>query len=85
MLSRNSRIGMKLFVVYLLFYSGYVLINAVAPQMMERTPLAGVNLAIWYGMALILGAFGLAVLYGLLCRPEDDRHSSSRSSQEEQE
>ena len=77
MLSRNARIGMMLFVVYLLFYSGYVLINAISPQTMEQTPFAGVNLAIWYGMALIFGAFVLAMVYGLVCDPHDDQDTSS--------
>ena len=38
------------------------------PEKMEVTPLAGVNLAIWYGFALIVVALVLALLYGFLCR-----------------
>ncbi|HSG71471.1 MAG TPA: DUF485 domain-containing protein [Planctomycetaceae bacterium] len=79
MLSRNARIGLMLFVVYLLFYSGYVLINAISPQTMEQTPFAGVNLAIWYGMALIFGAFVLAAIYGLVCDPHDDQDASPQN------
>ncbi len=72
MLSRNARIGMMLFVVYLLFYSGYVLINAISPQTMEQTPLAGVNLAIWYGFGLFIAALVLALIYGWLCKPPEN-------------
>ena len=69
--SRNARIGLILFGLYLLLYGGYVLINALAPETMESTPFAGVNLAIWYGMGLIVSAFLMAILYGALCGPDD--------------
>ncbi|MBD3674077.1 MAG: DUF485 domain-containing protein [Planctomycetaceae bacterium] len=72
MQSRNARIGLKLFCVYLLLYGGFVGINTFSPETMEKTPFAGVNLAIWYGMALIIGAFVLALIYGIVCKPEED-------------
>ena len=65
---RRSRIGLVLFAVYLLLYGGFVLLNAFAPEQMETTPLLGINLAILYGVTLILAAFALAMLYGWLCR-----------------
>ncbi|MCA9056298.1 MAG: DUF485 domain-containing protein [Planctomycetaceae bacterium] len=68
MASRNARIGLILFAVYLLFYGGFVGLNAFSPETMESTPVAGVNLAILYGFALIIVAFVLALLYGALCR-----------------
>ncbi|MFT5524714.1 MAG: uncharacterized membrane protein (DUF485 family) [Pirellulaceae bacterium] len=71
MLSRNARIGLVLFVVYLAFYCGFVFISAFRADLMETTPFAGVNLAIIYGFALIVGAFALSMLYGFLCRNED--------------
>jgi uncharacterized membrane protein (DUF485 family) len=66
---RTSRIGLSLFAIYLVFYSGFVLINALSPETMEVKPLAGVNLAIWYGFALIVAAIALALVYGWACRP----------------
>lgn len=72
MQTRNARIGYILFAVYLVLYGGFVLINAFSPETMESTPFAGVNLAILYGFALIIGAFVLAMLYGVLCKPEDE-------------
>lgn len=71
MLTRNARLGLILFAVYLAFYAGFVLLAAFAPQTMARTPLAGVNLAIWYGFALIAAALALALVYGYLCRPRE--------------
>lgn len=65
---RNARIGRYLFGVYTLFYGGFVLLNAYSPDTMERTPLAGINLAILYGFGLIGLAVFLALLYGWLCQ-----------------
>jgi uncharacterized membrane protein (DUF485 family) len=73
MQSRNARIGLLLFFIYFAVYAGYVLTNAFAPEMMERTPFAGVNLAIWYGMGLIVFALIMALIYGFLCDPHDDQ------------
>jgi uncharacterized membrane protein (DUF485 family) len=70
MANRNARIGLILFVVYLAFYGGFVLLAAFSPATMARTPWAGVNLAIWYGFALIAAALLLALIYGYLCRIE---------------
>ena len=67
--TRNSRIGLWFFAVYLVLYGVFVLLNAFAPQTMEVTPIAGVNLAILYGFGLIIVALVLALLYGWLCRP----------------
>ena len=41
-----------------------------------RADLAGVNLAVVYGFALILGAFVLALAYMILCRAERDDGNS---------
>ena len=70
--TRNSRIGLKLFAFYLLLYGGFVLLNTFSPTTMEATPVAGINVAILYGFGLIVAAFVLALVYGLLCRPAGD-------------
>jgi uncharacterized membrane protein (DUF485 family) len=46
-----------------------VLLAAFSPESMEATPLAGVNVAIWYGFGLIAAALVLALIYGWACRP----------------
>lgn len=66
--TRNARYGLVLFAVYLALYAGFVLINAFAPEQMERTPFAGINVAVLYGAGLIAAAFLLALVYGWLCR-----------------
>jgi uncharacterized membrane protein (DUF485 family) len=70
MTTRNTRLGLWFFGVYLLLYGGFVLLAAFSPESMERTPLAGVNLAIWYGFGLIVAAIVLALVYGWACRRE---------------
>jgi len=67
MAARNARLGLILFGIYLGIYGSFVLINAFAPNLMESTPFAGVNLAILFGFALIIAAFLLSLLYGWLC------------------
>ena len=78
MTNRNSRIGLALFFIYLAFYAGFVLLAAFSPATMQRTLYAGVNLAIWYGFALILAALVLALLYGALCRSSGDLAASNK-------
>ena len=65
--ARNTRQGLVLFAVYLVIYGAYVLLNAFAPGVMERT-LAGVTWSILSGFGLIIAAFVLALVYGWLCR-----------------
>lgn len=66
--AQRSKLGLVLFSVYFALYGGFMLLNAFAPQSMESTPAFGINLAILYGVTLIFAAFGLAMLYGWLCR-----------------
>ena len=70
MQARNSRIGLILFFIYLLLYGGFVFLIALRPDSMDLQPIAGINLAIVYGFVLIVGAFLMAVLYGLLCKTD---------------
>jgi uncharacterized membrane protein (DUF485 family) len=66
--ARNARIGLWLFAVYLLLYGGFMALNAFYPQRMAQPALAGVNLAVTYGLVLIVGAFVLALVYMFLVR-----------------
>ncbi|OYW23491.1 MAG: hypothetical protein B7Z55_03500 [Planctomycetales bacterium 12-60-4] len=69
--ARNSRYGLALFALYFAFYAGFVGLNAFAPSTMAMN-LAGINLAIWYGLGLIIVAMVLAIVYTLLCRRKAD-------------
>ncbi len=76
--SRNARNGMILFVLYLLLYSGFVVLNIFAPSAMARDTIGGVNLAITYGVGLIIAALVLALIYMWTCRGSDAAASSRK-------
>jgi len=65
--SGNARAGLVLFFIYLAFYAGFMGLATFAPQAMGRPALAGVNVAITYGMGLIVGAFVVAAIYMVIC------------------
>ncbi|MEZ6090905.1 MAG: DUF485 domain-containing protein [Pirellulaceae bacterium] len=79
---RNTRIGLILFFVYLLLYGGFVFLNALSPDSMDWQPIEGINLAISYGFVLIIGAFLMALLYGLLCKTERSHDASSMEDEQ---
>lgn len=76
MQQRNAKIGIVLFIIYLLLYAGFVLLSAFAPDVME-TNIAGINLAVWYGLGLIVAAFVMAMLYGFLCGAETPQEAAA--------
>jgi uncharacterized membrane protein (DUF485 family) len=64
----NTALGLKLFSIYTAVYFGYAIVSAFRPDWMANT-VGGVNLAVWSGFVLILGAIAMAALYLWLCRP----------------
>ena len=79
MQSRNARLGLALFFVYLVLYVGFVLLSAFRPDTMEAEVAGGINLAVLYGFGLIFSAVLLALIYGVACKPEDDADTSEAS------
>jgi uncharacterized membrane protein (DUF485 family) len=63
----NARAGLWLFFAYLALYAGFMGLAAFTPQAMGKPVLAGVNLAITYGVGLILGALVVAAIYMWMC------------------
>ncbi len=68
MRTRNARVGLVLFTIYLALYGTFVLVNAFAPRWMDIVVFQGINLAIVSGFGLILTALILSAIYGFLCR-----------------
>lgn len=64
----NARLGLVLFALYLLAYGAFVVINAFWPAIMDQLAFAGLNVAVVYGLGLIIGAFILALVYAWFCR-----------------
>jgi uncharacterized membrane protein (DUF485 family) len=66
--SPNAKLGLALFAVYCLLYLGFMGIAAFKYELFGSTPFGGVNLAILYGMGLIVAALVLALVYMMLCK-----------------
>ena len=64
----KTRLGIRMFILYSLFYASFVAINLLNPLAMAAIVFAGLNLATVYGFALILFALIEALIYDWLCR-----------------
>lgn len=80
--ARNAKIGLLLFAAYFAIYLGYVVLIAFRGETMRWLPWRGINLAILYGLALIVCAFVLSVVYSWLCRHSVKAGSTTRSRHE---
>jgi hypothetical protein len=77
-ISRAARRGLLLFLVYFALYAGFLLLNVFEPEAMQDTVLPlggdwylglhGLNLALVYGLFLIVAAIVLAFCYMHLTR-----------------
>jgi uncharacterized membrane protein (DUF485 family) len=79
-MNRNARLGLRFFAIYAAVYLGFVLLNAFAPETMDQTPLAGINLAVISGLGLIVFALVLSLIYGLMCALDDQDDRADRSA-----
>lgn len=64
----NTRLGIRLFLIYTAFYASFVLVNAFAASWSDWVVVGGLNLAVLWGFALIVVAFVLAIVYGIFCQ-----------------
>jgi uncharacterized membrane protein (DUF485 family) len=63
----KRRLGLKMLAFYGTLYVIFIIINVAWPTVMGTEVVAGLNLAIIYGFALIVIAFLQAILYNWLC------------------
>ncbi|MCO5235176.1 MAG: DUF485 domain-containing protein [Chitinophagaceae bacterium] len=64
---KKAKLGIKFFFLYLLFYAAFVIIGVLNYELFAIEVFRGVNLAVVYGMGLILFAVLLGILYNYLC------------------
>ena len=64
----NTRLALWLFLVYVLFYAGFMALSAFWPTVIGSPFLGGVNLSVIYGFSLIVAAIVLALLYMKMSR-----------------
>ncbi len=70
---KKARLGVGFFFFYLLFYVGFVIIGVLNYELLSIEVAQGVNLAVFYGIGLIVFAVLLGILYNNYCsRYEDD-------------
>lgn len=76
--AHNTRVGLQLFFVYLLFYAGFMGLSAFSPATMAEPLLLGLNIAVVYGFFLIILALVLALIYMRICRKPSDGKGGSK-------
>ena len=64
--SVKAKIGLWMFLIYTIVYAGFILIAALVPDVMG-TNIGKINLAVFYGLGLIVFAVILAFIYNFLC------------------
>jgi uncharacterized membrane protein (DUF485 family) len=69
----KRRLGVWMFVSYSAVYATFVLMNLAAPRAMGTRVLAGANLAVVFGLGLILLAAILALVYNSLCQAHEKK------------
>ena len=68
----KTKLGVKMFIFYTIFYVGFVAINAIKPSLMQKI-VFGQTLAVTYGFGLLIFALVLAVIYNQLCNNAEAR------------
>ena len=80
----KSRLGVWMFLFYCLVYAGFVLTNVLTEgQAMQTIVVAGLNLAVVYGMSLIILALILALIYNALCTAKEKELAGKPGSGED--
>jgi uncharacterized membrane protein (DUF485 family) len=65
---RKVRIGVRMTVLYSLVYAGFVGLSVFQPTWMGASAVLGLNVAVVYGLGLIIIAIVFALIYNRLCR-----------------
>ncbi len=78
----KSRLGVWMFAIYCAVYAGFVFINVLTEgEAMQIIVLLGLNLAVVYGMGLIVFALVLALIYNHLCTQKERELSQATAQQ----
>ncbi len=75
-IARNAKNAIYLFFVYVAFYAAFMYLSAFEPAVMATMPFGGLNLALVYGMFLIVLALILALIYMWMCKTTNDKPSN---------
>ncbi|WP_207534656.1 DUF485 domain-containing protein [Desertivirga arenae] len=76
---KKAKLGVRFFFLYLFFYAGFVAIGVLNYELLSEEVVAGLNLALFYGIGLILFAVILGIFYNNLCsRYEDELNKEEK-------
>jgi uncharacterized membrane protein (DUF485 family) len=68
----KERLGIYLFIVYCVVYGVFVALNTISPKLMGMIIFSGLNLAVVYGMGLIILAIVMGIIYNNMCTKAED-------------
>ena len=80
--SIKARLGLWMFLIYTIVYAGFIVIAAFAPDVMGMD-IGNINLAIFYGLFLIVFAVLLAFIYNFICARCERKMSDEESAEGE--
>ncbi len=66
-IQKKTKLGVILFLVYLVIYAGFVFIGVMYPSVLGMELIGGQNLAIIYGIGLIVLAAIMGLVYNYFC------------------
>ncbi|MDA3881404.1 MAG: DUF485 domain-containing protein [Prolixibacteraceae bacterium] len=79
--SRKSKLGIKLFIVYIIVYAGFVVISLINPDLMGHKFIGEQNLAIVYGFGLIILAIVMGFIYNAMCTRLENKLNKTEKGQ----
>jgi len=83
---RKSNIGVMMTVLYSIVYGGFVFLSVFYPSLMSLRTFFGMNLAITYGLGLIVTAIIFAIIYNQMVRmPRVDENSEKALKPDQKE
>lgn len=69
---RKSTLGIRLFFIYFICYAGFVALGVFQYESLSVEVIGGLNLALVYGIGLIVFAVILGVVYNYYCTKYED-------------
>ncbi|SOD14949.1 DUF485 domain-containing protein [Pedobacter xixiisoli] len=81
---QKSKLGVRLFFVYLICYAGFVALGVFNYELLSTTVFSGLNLAVVYGIGLIVFAVIMGIIYNYYCtKYEDDAERADKLTKED--
>jgi len=80
----KTRLGVWMFIIYCVVYAGFVFTNVFTEgKAMQVIVFSGLNLAVVYGVGLIVFALVLALIYNWLCTKKEAEMAGTSGRGEE--